>query len=638
MNVRGAGHFLKQTRDSWRRKLTTPELAGTAFPVRLCLLVLFFVLILSMLFVRLIYAQGLGRATFVEKGNRASVASVAIPARRGMITDRNGKPLAVSTPLIRVEAGKALWAEPKTPFTRDDHRNLRLLAQELGYTPEEDFVGRVKLKGTRARWPELAAILGEPQQAFSERLEQVSRRHSYDLAKGLSPEYGEAIGRLKIPGVFIFPEYRRYYPAAEVTAQLVGLVNIDGKGQEGVELAFDRWLAGVPGKRRERQGIRGRTLADLGVLQEAHPGKDLQLSIDLRLQNLAYRELYKGLQQSEAKAASLVMVDVRSSEILAIVNHPAHNPNSRTIPTRNRALVDSLEPGSTVKPLTMTAALESGRWKPEDTVDLEGRRLYVDRFSPITDVTRSGPQKPNLTQILIDSSNVGASKIALDIGPESIRDVMHRLGVGQSTGLAFPGESPGMLPAHKRWTKRQIANLSYGYGVEMTLVQLAQIYVTLANDGYMRPLSLFRLDKPKAGEQVIDRRIAKTVRDMLQEVVESPRGAHRARVPGYLVAGKSGTADKTEVTRQESGSRRGAYGGKTRAFFVGFAPASSPRFVVAVMLDEPEKKQGQRVHFGGAAAAPVFSRVMAGALRLMQVPPDAPVDIEEEQEPVGEMR
>jgi len=593
--------------------------AGTAFPLRLCWLLALFGLALLVLTLRLLDLQWLKRDFLEQQGDARSLRHISIAAPRGMIVDRNGLPLAVSTPLITLEAGKNLWTPPRV-LKKDERKRLRRLAQQLGYA-EDEFVQRIEAEGSRARWAEIADVLGESPQALRRRLEQVSNRNAYDLARQLSPEQAAKVMALKIPGIYARRHYRRYYPSGEQVVQLIGRSNIDDRGQEGLELAFDGWLAGSKGKRLVLQDKNGRLLEDFGVVQQPKAGKDLQLSIDLRLQNLANRELHESLQQSGAKAGALVLLDVQSGEVLALVNQPSFNPNNRAsynpAPARNRALLDNIEPGSTVKPLTILAALQSGRWQPGDTVDLgASRSLYVDRFSPITDVTRSGPQTPNLTQILIDSSNIGASKIALDIGPSAIHELMHRLGVGQGTGLAFPGEGTGALPAHKYWTKRQIANLSYGYGVEMTLVQLAHIYLTLANDGYMRPLSLLRLETVPQGEQVIDKTIAKTVREMLQQVVEAPRGVFRARVPDYQVAGKSGTVEKRQGGR--------GYGDSHRALFVGFAPASSPRFVLAVMLDEPQKKSGQRVHFGGAAAAPVFSRVMEGALRLMQVPSDAP--------------
>jgi len=591
---------------------------GTAFPLRLHSVLVLFVLALLALVAGLLYVQWIERDFYLKEGDKRSLRYQKMLAPRGMIVDRNGMPLAVSTPLITLQAGKNLWADPQA-LKKIQRTRLIKLADRLCYWPDK-FVERIEAEGARARWGELAIALGQAPEALRHRLEQVSKRGAYNLQSDLPPEQAEAILALRIDDITPVKHYRRYYPSAELTAQLVGFINTDGLGQEGLELAFDQWLSSNVGKRRVIQDVNHRWL-DESTAEPLQSGKDLPaLSIDLRLQSLASQALQQGLQRSKAKAGSLVLLDVQTGEILALVNQPTFNPNNRASYApgfaRNRALLDNLQPGSTAKPLAMLAALQTGRWQPGDTVDLGNRKLMVKgRRKPIEDVSVGGPRQPNLTQILIESSNVGISKIALDIGPEPIREVMQRLGLGQVTGLDFPGEQSGMLPERSRWDENQITNLAYGYGLEVTAVQLAHAYATIANDGLMKPLSLFRLDEIPQGEQVIDKNIAKTVRGMLQQVVHNARVPSLAKVPGYRVAGKSGTTEESK-------------GAPHRALFAGFAPAAAPRFALVVVLDAPQKlKEDNKAHFGGRVAAPIFSQVMAGALQLMQVPADEPAAI-----------
>jgi cell division protein FtsI (penicillin-binding protein 3) len=524
-------------------------------------------------------------------GDARSVRHIPIPAHRGLITDRNGEPLAVSTPVT------TLWGNPK------------------------------ELMGARQHWPTLAAALGLDPQALSAKLQQNAGREFLYLARGLTPEQGEAVLAHKIPGVYSIEEFRRFYPAGEVTAHLIGFTDIDDRGREGVELAFEQWLAGMPGQREVLKDRRGRLIKDVGVARNAKPGKELALSIDLRLQYLAHRELRNALVENKAKAGSLVILDVQTGEVLAMVNHPTYNPNNkRTLQPqamRNRALIDVFEPGSTVKPISMMAALESGRWKPTDTVEVWPHSLRIGRYT-IRDVSRGGGPVLDLTGILIRSSNVGISKIAFDIGGEAIYHKMQQLGLGQDTGLGFPGEQVGNLPNHRKWPQAETATLSYGYGLSVTAIQLAHAYATIANHGRMVPLSLARVDQPAAVSQVIPDEVARTMQGMLQQVVEAPGGAHRAQVPGYHVAGKSGTARKNSVGSK--GYKQNAY----RSLFAGFAPTSSPRFAAVVVIDEP----GGEGYFGGLVSAPVFSKVMAGTLRLMNIAPDNLPPLPEAQQAV----
>jgi cell division protein FtsI (penicillin-binding protein 3) len=553
-------------------------LEGALYPWRFRLVLLLLALMVGAIAWRIVDLQVFDQSFLQAHGDARSVRHIPIPAHRGLITDRNGEPLAVSTPVT------TLWANGK------------------------------ELQSGKAKWNELAVALGQESSTFSARLQASAEREFMYLVRGLTPEQGQRILDLKVPGVYGIEEFRRFYPAGEVTAHVVGFTDIDDRGREGMELAFDNWLAGVPGKRQVLKDRRGRLIKDVQVAQNAKAGKTLALSIDLRLQYLAHRELRNALLEFGAKAGSLVMVDVRTGEILAMVNQPTYNPNNRRnlqpAAMRNRAMIDVFEPGSTMKPFSMSAALESGRWKPSDTVDVYPGTLQIGKYT-IRDVSRSsGPL--NLTDILIKSSNVGMSKVAFDIGGQSIYEVMQQVGLGQDTGLGFPGERVGNLPNYREWRKAETATLSYGYGLSVTAVQLAHAYSVLANNGRSTPLSLARVDRRPDSAQVIPESIAKTMQGMLQQVIEAPGGVYRAKVPGYHVAGKSGTA------RKASTGHRGYKDNAYRSLFAGFGPVSDPRIAVAIVIDEPS----QGGYYGGLVSAPVFGKVMAGALRLMNVAPD----------------
>ena len=555
------------------------NLEGALYPWRFRLVLALLALMVGAIVWRIVDLQVVSHDFLQGQGDARSLRHIPIPAHRGLITDRNGEPLAVSTPVT------TLWANGK------------------------------ELQAGRAQWPALAAALGQEPKAFAQRLEQNATREFMYLVRGLTPEQGQVIIDLKVPGVYGIEEFRRFYPAGEVTAHVVGFTDVDDKGREGVELAFEDWLAGVPGKRQVLKDRRGRLIKDVQVTQNAKAGKALALSIDLRLQYLAHRELRNALVENGAKAGSLVVVDVQSGEVLAMVNHPTYNPNNRRnrqpAALRNRAMIDVFEPGSTVKPFSMSAALQSGRWKLEDKVDVSGGTLQIGKYT-IRDVSKTGGIL-SLTEILIKSSNIGISKIAFDIGAESIYNVMQQVGLGQDTGLGFPGERVGNLPNHRIWPKAETATLAYGYGLSVTAIQLAHAYATLANDGRSVPLSMVRTDGERsAGVQVIPQDVAKTLQGMLQQVVEAPGGVFRAQVPAYHVAGKSGTARKN--TAGAKGYTQNAY----RSLFAGFAPVTNPRIAMLVVIDEPSAG----AYYGGLISAPVFGKVMAGALRIMNVAPD----------------
>ncbi|MFC3607177.1 peptidoglycan D,D-transpeptidase FtsI family protein [Stutzerimonas tarimensis] len=553
------------------------RLDGALYPWRFRLVLGLLAVMIALIGWRIVDLQVLDPGFLKGQGDARSVRHIPIPAHRGLMTDRHGEPLAVSTPVT------TLWGNPK----------------ELVTAP--------------GRLDELATALGQEPKALRERITQLAAREFMYLTRGLTPEQGDEVLALKIPGVYSQEEFRRFYPAGDVAAHVVGFTDIDDRGREGIELAYDEWLAGVPGRRQVLKDRRGRLIKDVQVVQNAKPGKPVALSIDLRLQYLAHRELRNAMIEHGAKAASLVMIDVKTGEILAMANQPTYNPNNRRnlqpAAMRNRAMIDVFEPGSTVKPFSIAAALASGRYQPNSMIDTRPGWMRIGRYT-IRDVSRGDMM--DLTGILMKSSNVGVSKIALDIGAEPVYAVMQQAGFGQDTGLGFPGERVGSLPNHRRWREAETASLAYGYGLSVTAVQLAHAYATLGNGGKSVPLSLLRVDRPREGTQVMDKQVADAVLKMLRAVVEDEGGGGvRARIPGYQVGGKSGTAKKISGT---GGYTKDAY----RAFFAGVAPVSNPRIAAVVVIDEPSTKG----YFGGLVAAPVFGKVMAHSLRLLNVTPD----------------
>jgi len=503
---------------------------------------------------------------------------VEVPAHRGMMTDRNGEPLAISTPV------QSVWANPKELVAAP--ADLRGLARLLKLKPEQ-----------------LQRLLGQ----------RKSREFVY-LRRHLSPDLADQVMALGIPGLYLQQEYRRYYPAGEVAAHLVGFSNVDDQGQEGLELAFDDWLSGEPGAKRVVKDGRRHIIENVENIRSARPGKALVLSIDRRIQYLAYRELKAAVRQHRARSGSMVVLDNRTGEVLAMVNQPAFNPNNRKRlkpdKMRNRALTDVFEPGSTMKPFVIAAALESGDYRPASRIDTSPGLVQVGVHT-IRDKHDYGLL--DLTGVLRKSSNVGASKIALALEPEDFWTGLSDAGFGVVTESGFPGEASGYLADFNRWRDIERATLAYGYGLSVTGMQLAQAYSVLANDGYRVPITLLKRDADSELERraVFGPMVARAVRKMMESVVAADGTAPLAAVNGYRVAGKTGTAHKSEA---------GGYAEKRYlSVFAGMAPASDPRLVAVVVINEPSNGE----YYGGKVAAPVFSRVMAGALRLLNIPPDA---------------
>ena len=516
---------------------------------------------------------------FLQKqGAMRSLRTAEIPAYRGVISDRRGEPLAVSTPVI------SIWANPKL------------------------------LTGTD-RLPELAEGLGMPLADLEEKLTRFEGKQFMYLERHLMPAEAREILAARIPGVYGEREYRRFYPSGEVAAQLVGFTNVDGEGIAGLELAYNDWLRGIPGRKKYIKDLHGDAVRDIGVIEPARPGRDLKLSIDLRLQYLQHRELQRAMAVTGAASGSIVTLDAHSGEILAMVNHPVYNPNSRKgfefSQTRNRAMTDVFEPGSTMKTLTLVAALESGRYTTETLIDTSPGRIRVGR-KVLPDPRNYG--EITLSRVIEKSSQVGVTKLALDLGHEPVWEVFQRFGIGRPVGTGFPGESAGQLPTRPRWRDIEKVTLAFGYGLTASPLQLAHAYTVFANDGVQQPLSLLAVDEQSAveGTRVISAETARQVLQVLHAVTGEHGTARKARVAGYRVGGKTGTVHKV--------GPQGYIDDQYVALFAGIAPVSDPRFVTVVVIDQPKGE----AYGGGAAAAPVFSKVAEGALRLLQVPPDAP--------------
>lgn len=540
---------------------------------------------------RLFYLTVVDKAFLQNQGEMRAVKTESIPATRGMILDRRGEPLAVSTPTWSIVANpKELWKMPVDS------------SQNIG--PEQEIKRLAEVMGVGRAW-------------LQERFESNKTRSYLYLKRQIPPHEAEAIMDAKVVGVMKTKEYKRFYPAGEVASHVVGFTNIDDKGQEGIELAYDQALEGQPGRRSYVKDLTGNIIRGIGVEKTERPGENIELSIDLRLQYLAYRELKAAVTEHRATSASAVILDVKTGEILAMVNQPSYNPNDRSKleyeELRNRAVIDLFEPGSTMKPFTVAAALMSGQYTTETTINTSPGYLRFGRFT-IRDAANYGVI--DFEKLLIKSSNVGASKIALSLPQDAIWNMDYELGIGSQVGIGFPGEASGVLPSHPKWHPSEIATLSYGYGLSVSTLQLAQAYMTLANNGYRVPVTIFKQDVPSPGKQVIPHGVAKDVIKMMEAVVQQGSGK-TAQIPGYRVAGKTGTVHKV-------GSKGYEYD-QYIALFAGVAPASDPRLAMVVMVNDPKGRE----YYGGEVAAPVFSRVMEGALTTLNIYPDLPEGLRE---------
>ncbi len=526
---------------------------------------------------RAVYLQGLNNDFLQQKGESRYSRVLEISATRGKITDRHGEALAISTPV------KSVWAIPE----------------------EVQFSGQQRAK--------LAALLEMPPREIDKRLNDATA--FVYLKRQIAPEVAERVSALHIPGLFQNQEYRRYYPGGEVMAQMLGFTGADDIGQDGIELAFQSTLAGKSGSRRVIKDRMGHIVEDTESIREAQNGSNLTLALDAKLQNLAFSQLKLVVDSNKAKAGAVVVLDAKSGEVLALANLPSYNPNNRSrlsgAQLRNRVITDTFEPGSTLKPFTISVAIEEGKVRPDSMIATAGGTFSIGHAT-IHDAHRFGDM--TVAQVIQRSSNVGAAKIALGLKPEDMWTMFDKVGFGTTPRLGFPGAASGRLRPYKSWRPIEQATMAYGHGISVSLLQLARAYTIFADDGELMPLSLLRVDAPLVGRQVISAATAHKMRDMLELAVQPGGTAPQARVVGYRVAGKTGTAHKEE---------NGGYAkNKYVASFVGLAPASNPRLVIAVMIDEPSAGQ----YYGGTVAAPVFSAVMGGALRMLGVPPDAPLE------------
>ena len=525
---------------------------------------------------RSLYLQAFNNEFLGDKGRARFERVIDISATRGRITDRHGDVLAVSTPV------RSIWAIP------------------------ED----AELAPAQAR--NLAALLEIDVREVNRKL--ASESDFVYVKRQLPPDQADRVAALNLPGIHQKNEYRRYYPSGEVMAHMVGFTGVEDTGQEGIELAFNSQLSGKPGSRRVIKDRRGNVVEDVQSVNPPQEGKDIVLALDSKVQYLAYSHLKQALEENRAKAGGVVVLDARSGEILALANLPTYNPNNRVklvgAQLRNRALTDSFEPGSTMKPFTAALALETGKFRSDTPIQTAPGKMTIGSAT-ISDAHAHGVL--TVAQVIQKSSNIGAAKLALSMKPEEMWAMFDSLGFGAPLKLGFPGEVGGRLRPAKTWKPIEQATMAYGHGISVTLIQLAHAYQAFARDGDLVPISLARLSAPPlTGKRVFSAQTAREVRTMLEMAVQPGGTAPKAHIPGYRVAGKTGTAHKIEG---------GAYANKYVASFVGFAPASEPRLIVAVMIDEPSNGK----HFGGDVAAPVFAQVMAGSLRTLGVAPDAPL-------------
>lgn len=559
---------------AWRFYLT---LAGIALVVVGLVFRIFDLAILNQHFLR-------------HEGDERILRLVSTPAFRGMILDRNGFPLAVSTTVYSV------WMNPQE-FTHNKDA-LSSLSKLIKLSPKEisDNANLLKKK----------------------------KREFVYLKRGLSPEIANQIKQLHISGIYIQEEYRRYYPEGEVMAHVIGFTNVDDQGQEGLELQYNQLLQGEPGKRWVVKDRLGRIISDVQTVQDQKPGNDLMLSIDRRIQYLAYRELMIGIMQNQAVSGSAVVLDIKTGEVLAMVNLPSFNPNNRPANKseafRNRALTDTFEPGSTIKAFTVATALESGRYKPESIIDTTPGWMRVGR-NVVRDENNNGVL--SLSQILQYSSNMGAAKIVLSLQPNQLWELLHRVGFGEITGIGFPGEQSGTLVKHDPWGSFVLATLSFGYGLSVTTTQLAQAYSILASGGLKKPISLLKVDNPPVGQRVLSEKVATEMLSLLEAVFAKGGTAATAKVPGYRVAGKTGTAKKNGIG--------GYQAHRYTSSMVGIAPLTNPRLVVIVVIHDPHGKQ----YLGGFVSGPVFEKIMEGTLRILDIPPDAPETLASNQKVIS---
>jgi len=563
-----------------KKAATTAKIEDVEYRIPVWRFALVLSVFVSLVFVvagRMGYLHLVQQSFLAAQGEQRMVRDESIPALRGDIKDRHGEALAVSSPVM------SLWLNPKL----FDAANI----------------------------PKLAASLNIPTNKLARRLKRNRSQGFMYVKRHLPPEKAQKALSLKLKGLFSEAEYRRFYPASEVTSHVVGMTNIDGKGQEGLELAYDDWLQGAPGQQRVVKDLLGNVIKQLNVSAVAKPGNELKLTLDLRLQYLAYRELKAVVQAHRANWGSAVLLDAKNGDILALVNRPSYNPNNRAtlnaVEMRNRALTDMIEPGSTMKAFTVAAALKKGKYGARSVINTSPGYMRIKQKT-IRDHRDYG--RLDLTGIIRKSSNIGVTKLAHDMGAETLWTMLHDAKLGQATALGFPGEAVGQLPYPQKLDKLGLATLSYGYGLAVTPLQLAQAYTAFANEGCLHEARLILTNAQTPCDQIMPVSVAKDMTRMLETVTQKGGTGTRAKVAGYRVGGKTGTSHKV--------GKQGYQDSEYSAIFAGIAPISDPRFVLVVVIDQP---QGQE-YYGGEVAAPAFARIMEGALRTLQIAPDQSKD------------
>ncbi|UAB70830.1 peptidoglycan glycosyltransferase FtsI [Vibrio sp. SCSIO 43132] len=569
---------MSKSKPSSKAKKNATQEAPTLIRWRFVVVLGFVFCAMAALIARLAYIQVVEPDNLIKQGDLRSVRVKALPSARGIISDRNGEQLAVSVPV------EAVWADPVTIF------------KESGLEPKE-------------RWYALADVLGLDRQKLIERIKKNKSRRFIYLQRQVSPAMANYIRELKLAGIGLKQESRRYYPSGEVSAHLIGVTGIDGHGLEGIERSYDKWLMGEAGKRTIRKDRFGRVVENIS-LEEREEGQPLQLTVDQRLQSIAYRAVKQAVADHNATSASAVLLDVKTGEVLAMVNAPSYNPNNRSqlqnYRMRNRTITDAFEPGSTVKPFVILAALENGVADENTEIDT-GNGIMQIGGSRVRDVSKVG--KADLTTILKKSSNIGVTKLALAMPLEALLGMYSSVGFGEVSGLNLVGETTGIFPSRRRWSKFEIATLSFGYGLSVSPIQLAHAYATLGNYGLYRPLHIVKNNQHDVSRQVIDERNVRLVLGMMEKVTQKGGSATRAAVPGYRIAAKTGTSRKATA---------GGYSDEYFAYTAGIAPVSDPRLALVVLVNEPQGDQ----YYGGTVAAPVFAEVMKGALQILNVAPD----------------
>lgn len=592
-----------------RRASTTPRNPLSSDQGRFTILWIICVAIFVVILLRAFYLQVLSHRFLQAKADAMIMRTDTVHAYRGIIRDRNGVPLAVSTPMT------TLWLDTKEYLDAVEER--KQLLEDLAKNPASKSLRR-KLDRRVFDLEALALAVGMPVDELRQKIADKPRSRFLVLKRQMPPEVAKVVLDRRFQSVYPKTEYQRFYPQAQPNAQIIGLTNSRDQGIEGLEMAYNKLLAGHDGKMRVMRDKQGNRIKEVELIEPAQPGQDVTLSLDSRLQYIMYRELTAGGIANNARSATAVAVDVNSGEILAMCSWPSYNPNNGTTgltnkdAMRNRAAVDMFEPGSTMKAMTVSAALESGKYTPSSLINTAPGSLVVGNHR-IRDHGNLGTI--NLQTLLVKSSNVASAKIALSLPPQTLPLFYQRMGFGQRTALHFPGESSGMILPPSLWNVAEVATMSYGYAINVTAVQLAQAYATLASGGLKRDLTLLRQDQPVPGTRVLAPEIAHHVVSMLEGVTSKEGTAPQAAIPGYRVAGKTGTAHK--LRPDGKGYSQNDY----RALFVGMAPVSNPQIVLAVVVENPVGK-----YYGGLVSAPIFAKIMQESLRLRNVPLDKPLE------------